>query len=357
MKKAILVSLFYIISTITSGQQYKVDKRLIGQLMEVYVQTNKKENFFTRLSTSTVAVFSSGNKLFMNAIQSITERNKISIDSAANIVFDTLMSSFSRDHIWDEYPGKEKEYVGFLNSYYQLICPCITDKINTSPNKKLKDGDMEKCVTNLASDTSYVNTVKRQFSNKPLDEIMQVGEIASLFVFRNCKPVNLYFTGILRGESVYSFLSKWDNELYDIDNKIVQKYSSKAKDLPALLPAYKKSEPSIKSLSTTLSIKKIDSFKEKETNSAGDIIITKTYYSFKNDSGLIYGQLVVQFKKQAINPIITSFRYIPFKQMKDGSKFLEKLNDKNLQPPSFMEPPPDVEILQEVKIDTLKKRN
>lgn len=256
MKKAILVSLFYIISTITSGQQYKVDKRLIGQLMEVYVQTNKKENFFTRLSTSTVAVFSSGNKLFMNAIQSITERNKISIDSTANIVFDTLMSSFSRDHIWDEYPGKEKEYVGFLNSYYQLICPCITDKINTSPNKKLKDGDMEKCVTNLAADTSYVNTVKRQFSNKPLDEIMQVGEIASLFVFRNCKPVNLYFTGILRGESVYSFLSKWDNELYDIDNKIVQKYSSKAKDLPALLPAYKKSEPSIKSLSTTLSIKK-----------------------------------------------------------------------------------------------------
>src|SRR5687768_15147268 len=115
MKKYIVLIYLSCSISILQAQSYNLDsKKLTDQYVATYKKTNPNENFFVRMSSAANNLFLVDNVPIYEAIEGLQKKYQLSIDTAVNIIFDTIVQSFARDHLWDDHHGEQEKYLAFF---------------------------------------------------------------------------------------------------------------------------------------------------------------------------------------------------------------------------------------------------
>lgn len=351
MKKIFLIIFISIVTGSLHSQSYQLPAAQMTDTFAKYHQeTNPKENFFERLYQASQWFFSPGNKQFTVAAISLAKSRKIGLDSSAGLIFDTIVNTFVRSRIWEEYPEVLANYKEFFVYYNDKICPCATDKLSKAHNGILTEDDMKNCVTNFITDTGYINTIRRLAGNKTMNEIIEIGQHAGRYSLQYCPALGTYFLGIIKDGTAYTFTYELKDEYRHADNTISSLYSSKQlTELTAFFPAYKKYELPIKAAAKL----KNDSYRMLSPGGqpVGDGLLsyTKTFYKYIKEKPVLTGQVIYIINELNPESPVVSFTFIPVDKIKDKATLLKQLDVDLIEmpPPPMEELPPGV---QEIKI-------
>ena len=324
-------------------------KKLVDQYAAIYQKTDPKENFFIRMSTAANNVFLVDNQPVFKAIESVRKNSGITVDSSVNLIYDSLISSFSREHLWDDHPGQQEKYMAFFKMYNSFLCPCLTEKIDQL--KIREDSAMNSCVAKVISDTSYLVQARKLIGQVTMDELQNMSLLSGIYIFQNCSVMYRYFTESIRYESVYRLLGDLKDWFFRLDKKIIEMYSAKSRGLAKTFPTYKSFENELKLSASMLKIKRISNFHDTENNADGSLTIVNTYYSDTDNKRLLQGQIILKIKDPFFTAPVISWRHLPAGKITDADKYLQRIEDEQI-----LEPPPMQEELKEIKIDTLKKK-
>ena len=354
MKKIFSLIVMVVLTCKLSAQTYQLPvKELTDSFLNIYSQTDKATNFFSRLSTTSRGFFSPGNKSFTAAVTALGKELKINSDSSANLIFDTVLNNYIQNHFLDEYPGmleKDKELYEYYN---RKICFCISDKIKKSSYGKLKETDMQNCAMDLLTDTSYVNTLRKLAGSKTVNEMYAISQLASLYTVQRCHELTNYFVGIIKENSIYEYLSEVKYMFRDADYTIVTLYKKNDfTSLASLFPGYKNFESTIKQISSLFNKRRLSILPKQELTPSGKLNFTKTYYYYQNKKPVIVGQVFYTIKENLPDaPVLTIKFFSPDKITNKAAINRELLADEDLLPP------PPMEIIKEVRIDTSQRKN
>ena len=352
MKKLILLILTYTAVYSLSAQVYDIpSKDLDKEFVEIYSHTDKKQNIIQRLSETNDMFFSIFNEPVKNAVVSLQRKYKLQADLAVNIIFDSVMLGFARDHIWDEYTGPREKYLPFLELYNSKLCPCIGEKIQQSPFHRLEEKETSDCVQKLIIDTSYINGSRRVLGSSTVNEVYKAAEMGLPYMYQHCAVLYNYYSFVI-GHSNFNFVRDLDNSLKNMDKTIIQWYKNKSPELAKTFPGYKKYESDLKLTVDMLNNKEAFDLPEKTKNALGQVTVVKTYLGEKNKKMVLQGQVVYILKEDIAGSPVLSFRFTPAAKIKDREKYLSMIDDEGI-----VEPPPMDEKKIDIMIDTLRRKN
>jgi hypothetical protein len=352
MKKLILLLFTYTSIYSLSAQHYDLpSKDLNAKFVEIYSESDKKQNIIQRLYETNNAFFSIHNELVKNAVSGLQKKYKLSVDSATNIIFDTVMHSFARDHIWDEYTGPKEKYIPFLELYNRTLCPCFGEKIRNSRFHRLEEKDMSECVQKLLIDTSYINGARRAMGSSTMNEVYDASKMGLPYMYQQCTTLYDYYAMVI-GSSNYNFVRDLNNSLNDIDKDLIGLYKNKPAELEKIFPGYKKYEEDIKLAADMLNNNEAYDMPDRTKNASGQVTIVKTYFGEKSKKMVLFGQVVFILKEEITGSPVLSFKFTPAAKMKDREKYLARINDEEV-----IEPPPMEEKRIDIKIDTIQRKN
>jgi hypothetical protein len=352
MKKYIVLIYLSCSISLLQAQSYNLDsKKLTDQYVATYKKTNPNENFFVRMSSAANNLFLVDNLPIYEAVGRLRKKSRLSVDSAVNIIFDTIIHSFARDRLWDDHPGQQNKYLPFFQMYNNRLCPCVTEKIQQL--KMREDTAMNQCMMKVITDTNYVKETKRLLGHFTVNEVQDVSQLSGLYIFQNCGVVYRYFLESLRYESVYQMLENLKDWLRQLDKTLTEMYNLQSPELIKTFPSYKTYTADLKSSTAMLKLDRLLSFHNRKENTDGSVTFINTYYSYTQDKSQLYGQIIYKIRDPFFTAPILSLRFIPSAQIKDRNRYLKQIEDERLMEPP--PPPPMLEQLKEIKIDTLKK--
>jgi hypothetical protein len=352
MKKLILLLFAFTGACSLSAQHYALpSKELNGEFVEIYSHTDKKQNIIQRLSETNNVFFSIYNESVKNAVSGLQKKYKLAADSAVYIIFDSVMYSFARDHIWDEYTGPKEKYIPFLELYNKTLCPCLGEKIRSSRFHRLEAKDMSNCVQKLLTDTSYINGVKRTMGASTMNEVYDAAQMGLPYVYQQCKVFYDYYA-IVIGSFNYNFVRDLNNSLNEIDKTLAELYKNKPAELEKVFPGYKKYETDIKLAANMFDNNEVYDMTDRTKKASEQVMIVKTYYRDKNMKTVLFGQVVFVLKDEITGSPVLSFKFTPAAKIKDPEKYLSRIHDEGI-----VEPPPMEEKRIDIIIDTTQKKN
>jgi len=101
----LLISACYLTLVLQAQSNNLPVNKLVDQYAAIYQKTDPNENFFVRMSNAANNFFLVDNQSIYKAIDSVRKRSGITVDSAVNLIYDSLISSFSSERLWDDHPG------------------------------------------------------------------------------------------------------------------------------------------------------------------------------------------------------------------------------------------------------------
>lgn len=351
MKKFTLLLFTSFSATYLLAQNYTLSPKLTARFVEIYQTTNKEENYVTRLAEAAAGFFIQDHDVLEESIKTLQKKYKMPADSIVNIIFDSIMLSFSKNHMWGEYADKKERFLPVLEKYNKVLCPCIGKKIEMV--QPIEEKDFVDCGADLATDTSYKNGLLRAMGTLTIKGAQEVAEMANIYMHQHCEEWYRFILLVVQDEVIWRYISDREDKFYDIEKKIFKFYKTQSPELTKLFPDYKKYEPDLKTVSNILGKKSyVLRFSDQKIESSGQFSIILTYYDFdKGSQPILHGQLVYTLKEGAPEAPVVSLRFTPGSKMKDRNKYLEQIKKmEELEPP----PPPMIEML---KVDSTKKNN
>jgi len=207
-------------------------------------------------------------------------------------------------------------------------------------------------VTVVVGDTGYINKARRLIGHISASEAQELSLLSGIYIYQHCAAMYRYFSESIRYETVYGFLADLKNQLFQLDQTVVNMYRQNSIGLAKVFPSHKKYETDLKLAGGTIDINQVISFRDKKVNKEGNLVVTNTYYSLKGDKSQLHGQIIFTLKDDFFTAPMLSFRYVPAERMQDRKKYLNLIEDENIPPP----PPPAMLELENIRIDTIKTK-
>lgn len=354
MKKTVSFLIIVILSCRVTAQTYQLPlKELTASFIDMHAHTNKSGNFFNPLLEASKWFFSTGNKPFISAVSALRKQLKIGVDSSVRLIFDTLMNNYVTNHLWDEYPGQPEKNVDLFSYCNKTICPCVSAKINKSPSKRLDENDMKDCVVNLATDTAYLNTIKRIAGSMTMNEIYAISQLSPLYSMQHCPELCNYFLSIIKENSAYLCIYELKRQFRDADHTIIALYNKKDfTGLAAIFPEYKKFEQQIKQVSKLFDQGRMSIYPVQKITALGSLDFINTYYTYKNSKPLVLGQVLYTIKEDAFDAPILSIKFLTADKIINKTAVFKELNDSEVEIPTPLQ-----ETIKDVRIDTIRQKN
>jgi len=355
--KICLVILLIAVVQVSVGQDSTAIQKLQTQFREIYYNNNEPDaNFFNRLYKASIVVFNLENDVFFEELTARKKKNKvISNDSLAGEIFDLVVSWHTKNHLWDNNPGVLAKYKTIFTMYNEKFCPCATKKL-ISKNFRIEQSDMNNCVAMLIGDTVYLNTVRREMGSSTVTDLMNISQLAGVYLFEKCPALYQYFVSIPRDEVIASANVRIQWFFHDAEKKVVEMYNAKSfARLASYFPDYKNFNHEIMQIKDLLNEKDLITSFDKRSIAPGKTEVTRTYYSNKNKKPLIHSQVIYVFTEENVDASLVSLRLIPAEKIKNLKAVLKKIEeDETLVPP-------EVIFLEDTKIDlkptdTLQKK-
>jgi len=346
-----------VLAQVAGAQDSSAIQKLQGQFRQVYYDHDDPDaNFFNRLYRASIVVFNLQNDAFFEELTTRKKKNKnIPNDSLAGKIFDTVVSWFTQNHLWDNNPDAPARYKSIFTVYKEKMCPCATNKI-LSKNYRIEGTDLASCAALLATDTSYINTLKRDAGTSTVNELINIALLAGVYMFEKCPEVYKFFVMIPRDEvrASASVRTRWF--FHDAEKMVVDLYTVKSfAKLAEFFPAYKSYTAEILPIKELIAKKELISTIDRKELAPGKTEITKTYYSDKSKKLVIHGQVIYVFSEDNVDGSLLSLRFIPTSKIRNLKEVLKEIEEvKSLAPPPIMD-------LQDTKIeivpaDSLRKK-
>jgi hypothetical protein len=350
MRSLILLLTTYLVIGPLAAQHYDLPtKELNKKFLEVYDQTDKTKNFFERLYQANDFFFSLFNDRATLAVGALQKKNKLNIDSAVSIIYDTVMTTFARDHALDEFRGDNEKYLPFLKFYNEKLCPCIGEKFRQSAPRTPEEKDLAECLQKLALDTSYLNGVRRNMGSATMNELFDASKMAMPYMYQHCSDLYNFYSGLMR-YMASNYAQQLDRNLSVIDQTVLRQFEAQSPELPKIFPDYKKFETDIKSANAEFRKKGALYLVDRSSTASGQLTVVKTYYGHNNGKLALFGQIVYVLKEQTVGAPMLSFKFTPGDKIKDPNQYLDRMED-------VLEPPPMDGTKFDLKIDTTQRKN
>lgn len=347
--KYFLGLLFLIGNMFSFSQDSTGTQKLEVQFREAYYyQFNENENFFNRLYRASMYVFNLENNVFYGEVSLRKKQNKThNIDSIAGNIFDSVVSWFTNNHLWDHAPYAPAKFRTYFTIYNDMLCPCVSDKL-AIPGYKLNETDVANCINSLNTDTAYTNRVRREMHSPPMSELKFMSQLAGAYIFQHCPALYKFFVDIPRNEIIASTYIRNNLYLREVDKKVSDLYISKSfARLEDIFPGYKNYTSDINSLKGILDKKEFYTLYDQKSISAGKTQVTKTYYSYINKKTEVYGQSIYIIDEESIDPTLLSLQFIATGKIKNLKLILKKIEEQESLAP------PEVKELEDTKIDVI----
>lgn len=355
--KTCLLLFLVIITKFSVAQDSTALQKLQTQFREVY--NNHKDpgaNYFNRLYLASTVVLNLENDVFFEELTARKKKNKnIPNDSLAGEIFDQVMSWFTKNHLWDSNPDAPVKYKQAFTMYNERLCPCVTTKL-LSKNYRIEQADIASCLALLAMDTSLANMLRREAGSSTVTELMNISQLAGVYVFEKCPALYQFFVEIPRDEVTSAANARITWFFHDADRKVIELYNAKSfAKLSSYFPSYKNYNQEILRIKEFLNKKEMISSFERKRLTTGKTEVIKTYYSDQNNKPTVHGQIIYVFSEENVEPFLVSVRFMPAEKIKNLKAILKKLEEEEtLAPPEVLE-------LQDTKIelipvDTLLKK-
>jgi hypothetical protein len=359
MKKHILLLVCcYIFAASALSQPPVVSENLITTFAAIYRDTDKKDNFFGRLTTTSQIFFSAQNKDLLNAVVQTAKQRKIGIDSATFLLFDSTLIIFAgRSYLMEDYPDVVNKYLPYFLVYNEKMCACITTKINVSKNNFIDENAANECVGILAADAGFINSVRNSMGNLTLAQMAELGPPSGIYLYQRCPALARYFNYIIGNDALSSFDYEVRQMVLYADTALAGHYKrNDISSLASAFPTYRSSLTAIKELGVMLGQPGLSIRVREKENLNGSTEVVKTFYSYPDDvHPVLHGQTIMVLSDKFPRSPILSFSFVQPGKIKDRKQLLKELEEDNflVTPP----PPPQEELIKEVRIDTLKRKN
>jgi hypothetical protein len=355
--RSVLFSVFIVFAQVSGGQDSSAIQKLQGQFRQVYYDHDEPDaNFFNRLYRASIVVFNLQNDPFFDELTTRKKKNKsIPNDSLAGKIFDTVVLWFTQNHLWDNNPDAPSRYRTIFTRYNEKMCPCATTKL-LSKDYRIDQSDLGDCMTMLAMDTSYANTLRRDAGSTTVNELMNISQLAGVYLFEKCPALYRFFLMIPRDEvrASASVRTRWF--FHDAEKMVVDLYTIKSfAKLAEFFPAYKSYTAEISPIKELIAKKELISTIDRKELAPGKTEITKTYYSNESKKLVIHGQVIYVFSEDNVDGSLLSLRFIPTSKIRNLKDVLKEIEEgESLAPPPIMD-------LQDTKIeivpaDSLRKK-
>lgn len=328
-------------------------KELTEEYKKIYVRTNTADNVFSRLDETSNSFLSFASPLLTEAVIKISKPGKKEYASGLQMVFDSVLQTFIQNNLWDEYPAKLELNKEVYTLYNSGICPCITQKINSSPKGFVGANDINECMTSLLSDSSYLNSIRLLNGAKSADDLYEMSKYAMHFLLQKCSRLNSLLTGIIKDKNLPLYFTSIDEELKLLDNSISGTYKKGNFDsLSLLFPGFRKYEPHIKQLISAHNRNQLFQMPVKLIiEPSGIVTIRKTYFLSKEKKDTIAGQVEITAKEYKPSAQVLSFKFLLPDKIPDIKEIEKQMEVRN----SIQIPTIGTDVI-DVKIDTMQRK-
>lgn len=340
----------------TKAQQYQL---AAGPLTEdfsaMYLKTKKEGTIFERLMDASKWFFSTGNKPFIEKVYEVKKQFNIATDSSILMIFDTVLNRFIKDYLWETRLSDFKKNEEILGYYNKKVCPCVTEKITSAPFGSPDEKDMNDCLARLVADTGYINTMRRMAGTRTINEMYEVSQLAFLYSLRNCTVSGKYFMDAIKENSAYLCIAQINYFGRNADREVLAMYKAKEYGkLSVVFPAYRQFESHLKQVIKLTETGMMYSYREQKLTPAGILECTNTYYKQRDKKIYLLGQVIYTVSQEAAGTQVLSMEFLqPAKITKQAALLKSISADLDVEPP----PPPGIEIIKDVRIDTTRHNN
>lgn len=342
MKKFCLLLLSCALIKNLQAQSYQLPVReLVDSFCTMHANTEKKDDFFTRLVGASTWFTAPTNVIFSKAVSSLAKDKKISIDTAARMVYDTVVITFINTRMWDEFPGQPAKDSVIFNLYNNGLCDCVTKALSDNKKKWQAEDGIQKCMTALVGDSAYSNSMRRAAEGRPMEDIMELSGLAGRYSIQHCPAWRSYFLGFLHTITVDMYADRYFDNLRNADMVLYHLYLQKSpKEVAGYFPAYKKYESHIRKAAAVkgdiYSLETRDGKRLKE----GQLTFTRTFYKYANKKPVLTGQVIyVTDEAKPATPLV-SIVFITAANIKNKEKLVKELSEREIQVELPPPPPP-----------------
>ncbi|MBL0335681.1 MAG: hypothetical protein IPP73_10385 [Chitinophagaceae bacterium] len=310
---------------------------LTQQFYQLYFNNKSESDFLFRMMAVAEKFLQTDNDLFTKTVSKIIVSEKISPDSASNLVFKIVLDSFiKREYIWNDYPGILEKARNLFVFYNSKLCPCLKQYADKNTSGILGADDLDSCVYKLLSDTSYTKQVLRIFQNETVGDLAKIIQPEIMYLYLNCQPMRDWFNSHIMVIPLILYVRHFKDYRTNLDNNLLLEYKKKqSPGLVEIFPEYKKYEKDISQLND---IKKTDLFwtMEELPETTGRFSFMKTYFHRRADkSPILDGQVIFRLRDASFQSPLEELHFIPPDKINNPAKLLNNLigDNETIHPP------------------------
>lgn len=340
MKKVIFFCLFSFYGFINVAAQVKEIpiEPLTQQFYQLYLKNKPESVFLFRMMAVAEKFMQTDNELFTKTVNNVMVKEKISPDSASDLVFKIILDNFiHREYIWDEYPGIHEKADTLFEFYNSKICPCLQQYAAKNTSGILGAEDLDSCVYKLLRDPSYIRQVIQVTRNVTISELAEIIEPEGIYLYLNCPAMRNWYNSYIMQIPLILYVQHFKDYRTDLDNMLLLAFKSKqSTNLSKIFPAYKNYEKDISQLEK---IYKTDLFwtMEELPDITGHFRFMKTYFHRLADkSPVLDGQAIFLLQDDTFQSPLEELHFIPPDKIKNQALLLKNLigdNETVLPPP------------------------
>ncbi len=353
MKKILLVISFTIGMTIKMFGQIAEEQLnvLKDSILKIYEKSKPVTNPIEDVLLTFGYFFSPDNKVLSSIVKSVEAKTNDAYPKVVESIYDSLYTYLIKEVLPEKINKAEQKIKRYGKAVTQKYCDCFNENSNPEPDDEAFSKLNEICNNKVGADTVFLKEMKKLIdAGSPPDETA-AQQITSLSLLSGCPIVSNYFKKSANDIYIQLYVSNVEGEMLGIVNKIYGVFPEEKKLIPKLFPEHKKFANELAKTNALANKEGVDEYVEIKNNENGTVSIFKTFYKNSKKDVNLLGQVEYLLNKRSPFAIVLSCKYVMPDKIVNGIKIIESIKAADLLPP----PPPFMEELREIKIDTKKR--
>lgn len=353
MKKHILLSLLIIFGI--ADTQAQIGKKQLPALKDSiirYYQTDKKTGDPVNEFLKTFELFFTNYNLTLSAALKQEElRTKLSYREVVSAFYDSLYNYFIHVVLQGEIEAAEQNLKTYSVLTTQYYCDCVNQSANAQVKNEAFGELMQQCSNTMGNDNNFMQKIGQAVSLKMLTDKNEIVKISSISLVAGCKPVTDYFYTSIKNIFIEEFILEGENRAFNIVDSLNALLPGDVKKTKELFPDYKKFTGDRTKINGLINTEEVAQKSDTKNNENGTVTVVYTYYRSHQKQIILLGQAEYLLNKRSPFAVVLSCKYVDPGKIKDPDQIIKSIKDMDF----ILPPPPAMDELREIKIDTKKE--
>ncbi len=296
--------------------------------------------------------FNTANRQLNAALKEEGLKSKLSYRELVTTFYDSLYYYFINVALPKEINTAEQNVIKYAALTTEYYCNCLKQQVAGDVKDEEFSSVIQQCTNIMANDNAFMQKVAQVVALNILADKNAVMKTGGISLVAGCKPVTGYFYRNIKNIYIENYILEGENDVLKIADLVNASSPEEKKKLPEVFPAYKKFTNDITKINGLINIEGAEDTKKVKDNKDGTVTIVKTYYRNKQKQVSLLGQAEYVLNKRAPFAIVLSCKYIAPEKIKNAEEVINSIKDID-----FILPPPTMEDLREIRIDTKKEGN